>query len=102
MDSDLAHQSLAGGLVYLGFVVALWITTDYSSRHGSLLLAVCGFSLACASVRLLLGYCVARLEARHGSVFYSGEPASPSQPPSPALPLRASAGTRATVPLRIL
>jgi len=33
MDSDLAHRSLAGGLVYLVFVAALWITTDYSSRH---------------------------------------------------------------------
>src|SRR5438034_205564 len=31
VDSDLARRSSAGGFVYLGFLVALWVTTDYFS-----------------------------------------------------------------------
>jgi signal transduction histidine kinase/CheY-like chemotaxis protein len=69
VDSDLAHRSLAGGFVYLGFVAALWGATDYSSAHRSLLLAIGGISLVFAWTRFLLGYQFARLHAWNARVW---------------------------------
>src|SRR5689334_3636997 len=63
IDSDLAHRSLAGGFVYLGFVAALWAATDYASAHRALLLAMGGMSLVFACARFLLGRRFARLHA---------------------------------------
>jgi len=55
-DSDLARRSSAGGLVYLGFLVALWATTDYFSSHLVMLVAITAISLVCGAARFLLGY----------------------------------------------
>ena len=45
---------MAGGFVYLGFLVALWATTDYFSRYPTALAAFSAFSAACAGTRWLL------------------------------------------------
>jgi signal transduction histidine kinase/CheY-like chemotaxis protein len=71
IDSDLAHRSLAGGFVYLGFVAALWAATDYSATHRSLLLAVGGISLVCACARFLLGYHFAQIHAWNARAWRS-------------------------------
>src|SRR5436309_1553463 len=55
IDSDLARRSSAGGFVYLGFLVALWATTDYFSRYPKTLATFSAFSAASADVRLFLG-----------------------------------------------
>jgi len=55
IDSDLARRSSAGGFVYLGFLAALWATTDYFSRYPKALAAFSAFSAACAGARLFLG-----------------------------------------------
>jgi len=55
-DSDLAHRSVSGGFVYLGFLAALWATTDYFSSHTALLAAITGISAACGAARFLLAY----------------------------------------------
>src|SRR5258708_25247994 len=55
IDSDLARRSSAGGFVYLGFLVALWATTDYFSRYPKALAAFSAFSAVSAGVRLFLG-----------------------------------------------
>ncbi|MBZ5592341.1 MAG: response regulator [Acidobacteriia bacterium] len=65
-DSDLAHRSASGGFVYLGFVVALWATTDYFSSHPVLLAAITVISAVCGVARFLLGY---RFDG-----FYGGNP----------------------------
>jgi signal transduction histidine kinase/ActR/RegA family two-component response regulator len=55
-DSDLAQRSFAGGLVYLGFLAALWATTDYFSSHPVMLWPVTAISVVCGAARFLLGY----------------------------------------------
>ena len=60
-DSDLARRSFAGGLVYLGFLAALWATTDYFSTHPVMLAAVTAISGVCGAARFLLGYRFERL-----------------------------------------
>src|SRR5579863_1884951 len=67
-DSDLARRSSAGGLVYLGFLAALWATTDYFSSHPAMLGAVTAISAVCAAARFLLGYRFDR--------FYGSNPAA--------------------------
>ncbi len=67
-DSDLARRSSAGGLVYLGYLAALWATTNYFSSHPALLGAVTAISAVCAAARFLLGY---RFER-----FYGPNPAA--------------------------
>src|SRR5689334_6222672 len=69
IDSDLAHRSLAGGFVYLGFVAALWAATDYASAHRALLLAMGGMSLVFACARFLLGHRFARLHAWNARIW---------------------------------
>src|SRR5438552_3456996 len=54
IDSDLARRSSAGGFVYLGFLVALWATTDYFSRYPKALAAFTAFSAVSAGARWLL------------------------------------------------
>src|SRR5258708_7627668 len=66
VDSDLARRSSAGGFVYLGFLVALWATTDYFSHYPKALAAFSAFSAACAAARLLL--------TRRFESFYSRSP----------------------------
>src|SRR5690349_7708579 len=61
MDSDLVRRSSAGGFVYLGFLAALWATTDYFSSHPTLLASVSTVSLVCGCARCLLGYRFERL-----------------------------------------
>lgn len=56
MDSDLVHRSSTGGLVVLGFLAALWATTDYFSTHPALLVVISTVSVVCGSARFLLGY----------------------------------------------
>src|SRR5579864_929872 len=63
-DSDLARRSFAGGLVYLGFLAALWATTDYFSSHPVMLWPVTAISVTCGAARFLLGY---RFERFYGS-----------------------------------
>lgn len=63
MDSDLVRRSSAGGFVYLGFLAALWATTDYFSSHPTLLASVSTVSLVCGCARCLLGYRFERLYA---------------------------------------
>ena len=63
-DSDLARRSSAGGLVYLGFLAALWGTTDYFSRHPVMLGVVTAISAVCGAARFLLGY---RFDRLYGS-----------------------------------
>src|SRR5690242_21880053 len=63
-DSDLAQRSFAGGLVYLGFLAALWATTDYFSSHPVMLWPVTAISVTCGAARFLLGY---RFERFYGS-----------------------------------
>src|SRR5256885_1916848 len=55
IDSDLARRSSAGGFVYLGFLVALWATTDYFSRYPKTLATFSAFSAASAGLRFFLG-----------------------------------------------
>jgi signal transduction histidine kinase/ActR/RegA family two-component response regulator len=55
-DSDLARRSAAGGLVYIGFLAALWATTDYFSSHPVMLWSVVAISAVCGAARFLLGY----------------------------------------------
>ena len=62
VDSDLARRSSAGGFVYLGFLVALWATSDYFSRYPKSLAAFSAFSAVCAGVRLFLAR---RFQARY-------------------------------------
>src|SRR6266567_624212 len=54
IDSDLARRSSAGGFVYLGFLAALWATTDYFSRYPTALAALSAFSAASAGLRFFL------------------------------------------------
>jgi signal transduction histidine kinase/ActR/RegA family two-component response regulator len=65
-DSDLAQRSFAGGLVYLGFLAALWATTDYFSSHPVMLWPVTAISVVCGAARFLLGYLFER--------FYGSNP----------------------------
>ena len=67
-DSDLARRSFAGGLVYLGFLAALWAATDYFSSQPVMLWSVTAVSVACSAARFLLGY---RFER-----FYRSNPAT--------------------------
>ena len=69
MDSDLAHRSTSGGFVYLGFLAALWVTTDYYSTHPVLLTAISATSVACSLGRFLLGHYFARFWARNPVVW---------------------------------
>src|SRR6266852_466995 len=62
-DFDLAHRSSTGGLVYLGFLAALWATSDYYSTHPGLLAAIAALSLMCGTARFLLGYRFDRIYA---------------------------------------
>jgi len=65
MDSDLVRRSSTGGLVYVGFLAALWATTNYFRSHPALLVGVSAGSLVCGSSRFLLGYRFERLYARN-------------------------------------
>jgi signal transduction histidine kinase/CheY-like chemotaxis protein len=67
-DSDLARRSFVGGLVYLGFLAALWAATDYFSSHPVMLWSVTAVSVVCGAARFLLGY---RFER-----FYRSNPAA--------------------------
>jgi len=68
-DSDLAHRSAFGGFVYLGFLAALWATTDYFSSHPALLAAITGISVACGAGRFLLGYRFERMYGRNPAAW---------------------------------
>jgi two-component system CheB/CheR fusion protein len=67
-DSDLAHRSAAGGFVYLGFLAALWATTDYFSSRPVLPAAITAISAVCGAARFLLG--------RRFDRFYAWNPAA--------------------------
>ena len=69
IDSDLVHRSSAGGFVYLGFLAALWATTDYFASHRVLLAAISTVSVVCGCGRLLLGHRFARLYARNAAAW---------------------------------
>ena len=64
-DSDLAQRSAVGGVVYPGFLIALWATTDYFSSHPILLAAISAISAVCGAARFLLGYYFEHLYRRN-------------------------------------
>ena len=59
------HRSSAGGFLYVGFLAALWATTNYFGSYPALLVAVSTVSLVCTVPRFLLGYRFERLYARN-------------------------------------
>ena len=53
-DHDLAQRSIYGGFVYLGFLAALLVSTDYFSSHPALVTLAGATTLVCASGRYAL------------------------------------------------
>ena len=54
-DVDWGQRSMYGGIVYLGFLVALAVGTDYGELHPAALWIVAVVSLLCAAARFILG-----------------------------------------------
>src|SRR5579863_1038394 len=54
MDSDTLRRSQYGGFVYLGFLAALWVTSDYFSVHPGLLAVMGAVSMLSAVARYSL------------------------------------------------
>ena len=65
-DLDWGQRSLYGGIVYLGFLAALAIGTDYGDLHPAALWIVTVFSLLCAAARFILGRGFSRFYRREG------------------------------------
>ena len=71
-DFDWGQRSMYGGIVYLGFLAALAVGTDYGELHPVALWIVAVLSLVCAAARFILGRVFERFHRDSGGLWRFG------------------------------